>query len=564
MYALHYGFREKPFALSPDPRYLFLSASHREVLGHLVYGIEQGEGFMAISGEVGTGKTTLCRTLLERLGSSCEIAFLFNPTLGPTDLIKAINSELGLSTFGDSRAELLDVLNTFLLERHAEERRVLVIIDEAQNLPVETLEQLRLLGNLETHTAKLLQIVLIGQPELDEKLETPELRQLRQRIGVWWRLGPLTERETREYVEHRLRIAGAAGQIFTPRALARVHRASRGVPRLVNLLCDRALLRGYAEGTRRVDHRIVRAVADEVSSPRRARRRRAALATGLGAGAVVLAGVGWLATRGVPKPEPARELAPVSSAPEPAPLAPVARPASAPAPTPDEDEPIRLPGDDNLDALLSLREPGDSLVDATRAALALWGLEPITPSGTTLDDADEILRVAGLTTVRLAGSDLARLRGMDLPALLPLRGADGRERFALLRALGAGLADLAGVVADHDVRIEQTELMRHWSGTALVPWRDFAGLPPSLGLGDAGPPVTWIQDALARLAYYAGPRHGRFDADTREAVEAFQRGAGLAVDGRVGTQTKLALYRSLPDYTLPLLATPAAPANRGT
>jgi type II secretory pathway predicted ATPase ExeA len=169
MYAEHYGFREKPFALSPDPRYLFLSASHREVLGHLVYGIEQGEGFMAISGEVGTGKTTLCRTLLERLGSSCEIAFLFNPTLEPTDLIKAINGEFGLSTYGDSRAELLDVLNTFLLDRHAEGRRVLVIIDEAQNLPIPTLEQLRLLSNLETHTAKLLQIVLIGQPDMEKQ-----------------------------------------------------------------------------------------------------------------------------------------------------------------------------------------------------------------------------------------------------------------------------------------------------------------------------------------------------------------------------------------------------------
>jgi len=567
MYAVHYGFREKPFALSPDPRYLFLSASHREVLGHLVYGIEQGEGFMAISGEVGTGKTTLCRTLLERLGSSCEIAFLFNPTLGPTDLIKAINAELGLSTFGDSRTELLDVLNTFLLEKHAEGRRVLVIIDEAQNLPVETLEQLRLLSNLETHTAKLLQIVLIGQPELDAKLDAPELRQLRQRIGVWCRLGPLQRDETLAYVAHRLRVAGGSETIFSPSALALVHRHARGVPRLVNLLCDRALLLGYAEGARQIGRGIVTSVAREVHPPRRAISRRGAFRLAVALTLVALGAVAWLA-----RPErtpranpPAPSLAPVAAAPPVAPhepvVTPVFEPARAELASVSAPAPGALPGHDVLGALAALQTPEQSLAAATRAVFALWGVDAAAPSGSTLEAADEALRVAGLTTESLQPGEEGRLRELDLPALVALRAPDGSTRFALLRHVNAGSADLEGIVAGQSVRVDVSEWTQHWTGEALVPWRDFAGLPTSLGPGDQGAPVEWVQDALARLAFYSGARDGRFDPGTRAAVESFQRGAGIEPDGRVGARTKLALYRALPDYALPLLASPAHTAS---
>jgi len=562
MYAVHYGFREKPFALSPDPRYLFLSASHREVLGHLVYGIEQGEGFMAISGEVGTGKTTLCRTLLERLGSSCEIAFLFNPTLGPTDLIKAINAELGLSTFGDSRTELLDVLNTFLLDKHAEGRRVLVIIDEAQNLPVETLEQLRLLSNLETHTAKLLQIVLIGQPELDAKLDAPELRQLRQRIGVWWRLGPLERDETRAYVAHRLRVAGGNEAIFSESALARVHRHARGVPRLVNLLCDRALLLGYAEGARQIGRNTVDSVAREIAPRGRRRRfRPGAWRAALLAAVLVLATLTWLAsTRRAPRDEgPTATLAPVAAAPRglaPEPPAVARAPVNAASAAP-----TSLSGDDVLGALSSLQSPAQSLAAATRAALALWGAEGPAPRGDTFEAADESLRIAGLTALPLPEAELARVRELNVPALIALRAPDGSTRFALLRRIHGDQVDLEGLVDGQSVRVALDELSTHWGGEALVPWRDFAGLPDSLGPGDEGPSVAWVQDALARLAFYTGTPNGRFDPGTRAAVESFQRGAGIEVDGRVGARTKLAIYRALPDYALPWLAAPAPPPS---
>src|SRR5499426_196539 len=270
MYTEFYGLGEKPFSLTPDPRFLFLSASHREALAHVLYGIEQGEGFISVTGEVGTGKTTLCWTLLERLGPDTEVAFVFNPMLSGEELLRAICVEFGLASAGLSRAQINDELNRFLLEQRRAGRRVLLIIDEAQNLPPQTLEEIRLLSNLETATSKLLQILLFGQPELDAKLESPELRQLRQRISVRWALQALGPGETRDYVRHRLRMAsGGKCDIFEDAALHEVHRRSGGIPRLVNLICDRSLLAGYAAGQGRVGSDLVAKAAREVLGPKR-------------------------------------------------------------------------------------------------------------------------------------------------------------------------------------------------------------------------------------------------------------------------------------------------------
>jgi general secretion pathway protein A len=277
VYTTYYQLREKPFALSPDPRFLFLSVSHREALAHVLYGIEQGEGFIAVTGEVGTGKTTLCRTLLERLGSETEVAFIFNPTLSGDELLRAITSEFGLPEAGRTRAEISHQLNRFLLEMKRRSHRVVLVVDEAQNLSTETLEEVRLLSNLETSTSKLIQIVLFGQPELDDKLDSPELRQLRQRISVRWRLTPLSDVEASDYIRHRVRIAaGMDRDLFTPNALREIRRRARGVPRIVNLLADRSLLAGYAEGAQRVDRNHVDQAAREILSAwRRLRPRRA-------------------------------------------------------------------------------------------------------------------------------------------------------------------------------------------------------------------------------------------------------------------------------------------------
>ena len=291
MYTSFYGLSEKPFSLTPDPGYLFLSASHREALAHVLYGIDQGEGFMAVTGEVGTGKTTLCRTLLQRLGPDTEVAFIFNPPSSGHELLSAVSTEFGLVTEGRRNVELNLQLNDFLLEMKRAGRRVLLIIDEAQNLSRDTLEAVRLLSNLETSTSKLIQILLFGQPELDDTLDSRELRQLRQRISVRWGLGPMSTPETRDYVRHRLRIAsGGECDLFSARALREVHRRTRGIPRLVNLLCDRSLLAGFAAGAHRVGPDLVRRAAREIlGAHRRTRSERLRVPWGISAGALVLA-----------------------------------------------------------------------------------------------------------------------------------------------------------------------------------------------------------------------------------------------------------------------------------
>ena len=302
MYTAFYGLREKPFSLTPDPRFLFLSESHREALAHLLYGIEEGEGFIAVTGEVGTGKTTLCRTLVRKLSDDTELAFVFNPSLSGEELLRAISIEFGLITEGYSRADLNDQLNQFLLETSRAGRRAILIVDEAQNLGAASLEEIRLLSNLETSSSKLIQILLFGQPELDVMLDSHELRQLRQRITVRWSLSPLTADETCDYIQHRLRIAaGRECELFTDKALHEIRRRAGGVPRLINVLCDRALLVGYATGKLKMDRKSIDRAAREILSARSRRRpwrtalRRAfpaAILLGVGIGALNWLGFG--------------------------------------------------------------------------------------------------------------------------------------------------------------------------------------------------------------------------------------------------------------------------------
>lgn len=247
MYEAHFGLTEKPFSLTPNPRYLFLSRTHQEALAHLRYGLDNRVGFIAVSGEVGTGKTTILRSLFGQLDESrFLLALVFNPCLTPIELLRAINREFGLTAGGEDSLALVDELNRFLLEENLSGKTPVLVIDEAQNLTAEVLEQIRLLSNLETDADKLVQIVLVGQPELDETLDRPELRQLSQRIAVRCRLELLDQVETRSYVGHRLEVAGVFGELFDPPALAAVYRWTQGLPRLINLLCDRALLCAYA------------------------------------------------------------------------------------------------------------------------------------------------------------------------------------------------------------------------------------------------------------------------------------------------------------------------------
>jgi general secretion pathway protein A len=258
VYLEYYGLTEPPFDITPNPRFLFFSAKHREAFNHLLYGIRERKGFVQLTGEVGAGKTTLCRSMLEHLGPNFETALILNPVLDSNQLMKAIAMEFGLDVKGMDRLETVAAMNQFLLQLAHDNRDAVLIIDEAQDLSNELLEQVRLLSNLETDDRKLLQIVLMGQPELRDRLNDFRLRQLRQRITVRYHLRPLKRLEVGQYVQHRLQVSGAKGApYFTTAALWRIYRYSQGIPRLVNALCDKCLLAGFVQQRDEIDYRMV-------------------------------------------------------------------------------------------------------------------------------------------------------------------------------------------------------------------------------------------------------------------------------------------------------------------
>ena len=572
MYTAFYGFHEKPFTLSPDPRYLFLSDTHREVLGHLIYGIEENEGFIAISGEVGTGKTTLCRTLLERLGRKAEVAFLFNPHLGPVDLLHEIHAEFDLPGQGNSLPDLTRNLYAFLVEKKRQDRQVLLIVDEAQTLPTETLEQVRLLSNLETSREKLLQIVLLGQPELDEKLSIPELRQLRQRIGVWWHLGPLTQRETRDYVLHRLRIAGSQENIFDDAALTAIYAVSQGVPRVINVLCDRALLAGYATGNRAIGRKRVLQVAEEIGPSRamkataRPRRGAARLAVGLGVLAALTLGGTLLQPGGISLREgPAAPVAFPETPPPSLEIAEDSPPVETAPPALAAELPARISfaGDEVLDALLPSHTSAATIDAASDAALEAWRLPATESRYQGLADALVGLREQGLQVLGVESAELSLLNEIDLPVLVRLRAHDGTARWALLRAMVGDRVELQGLLAGETVRVGTRAFSARWTRDALVPWRDFEALPQVLEPGQEGAAIRWLQASLRELGFLSAAQTGVFDTPTLHAVRAFQEAAALTPDGLVGPRTKIQLYRALPRYANPVLRRDPVDAARG-
>jgi general secretion pathway protein A len=273
LYLHFYGLTDQPFNTTPDPRFLYLTPGHREALAHLVYGVQEGKGFIVLTGEIGTGKTTLLNTLRQRLDSNTAVAFIFSPTLPFDGILEYMLEDFGIATAANTQARRLFALNNFLIERRRAGQNTVLIIDEAQNLDLPTLEQVRLLSNFETPTEKLLQILLVGQPELKAKLERPELRQLNQRIGLRCGIPSLTAEETRDYIRHRLHIAGAYDVgLFTDRTMRRIAEYAGGNPRVVNILCDHCLLIGYADQTRKITPDVVEQAIEYLEEGRRPRR----------------------------------------------------------------------------------------------------------------------------------------------------------------------------------------------------------------------------------------------------------------------------------------------------
>ena len=537
MYSNHFGLTQDPFSIAPDPRFLFMSERHREALAHLLYGVSgpqpgaggSGGGFVLLTGDIGTGKTTICRCFLEQIPAGCHVAYIFNPKLTVTELLQSICEEFHIAPTPDAASvptakNYIDALNVFLLQSHAAGQSCVLIIDEAQNLQADVLEQLRLLTNLETNERKLLQIVLIGQPELRSMLERPELEQLAQRVIARFHLDALTERETTQYIAHRLGVAGHSKTLpFDSKALRRIHQLARGVPRRINLLCGRALLGAWATGLERVNRAVVDKAAAEVFA------NQAHQATGAGlrpttyalGGILLLLGIGlgaWLQWGSQPRPQP-RAPALVNAPPQ--------TPASAPVlipPTPAR--PI-----EGVEALLP-QLPHD-INPAWRELAALWHL-----TGT---DADPCQSSASqpLQCYRSGNLSIPLLRQLGRPGILTLQSGNEPPVYALLVGLGDQTATLRLGANLHTVRL--VALGRLWHGDFATYWRAPEGYSAKLRDGSSGAAIDQLAAQLAKVDGVAAPGTGAsaplLDAALRERIRAFQRSQGLKPDGQPGPLT---------------------------
>ena len=513
MYASYFGLRHDPFSIAPDPHYLFMSERHREALAHLLYGLGGGGGFVLLTGEIGTGKTTLCRLFLEQIPAHCNVAYIFNPKLTALELLQSICEEFRIEVPASaSMKAYVDRLNAFLLAAHAAGRNNVLIIDEAQNLSAEVLEQLRLLTNLETRERKLLQVILIGQPELRAMLARPELEQLAQRVIARYHLDALTPAETEQYIRHRMDVAGLDRPFpFEARALRRIHEATRGVPRRINLLCDRALLGAYANSRPSVDRRTVGQAAGEVfgKAPAPALRHRTAWVLGLG----LAAGAGLYAAalrvaRDDDVPRPVAAVRPATHA------LPAARPASAVA--------VAV-------AAVAAATPAKLLEDedqAWRELAALWKVEP--PQGNAC--AELAKQQLQCFTKNL---NLALIRELARPGIVTLDAQQGAPRYALLTALTRDTATLRAAGTEQTVTL--AALAARWNGEFATLWK----APPGYSLrGEPAPQtIEWMQ---ARL----GPGGGETQAPLKERLRAFQLAHGLAPDGQAGPLTFMQLERA--------------------
>jgi general secretion pathway protein A len=532
MYTSFFGLGEKPFAITPDPRYLFMSERHAEALAHLLYGINEAGGFIQLTGEVGTGKTTVVRSLLERMPGHADVAVILNPQLTPVEFVLTICEELGIFMRDDDASsikDLVDILNRRLLEAHAKGRRVVVIVDEAQNLTPETLEQVRLLTNLETASQKLLQIILIGQPELREVLARLELRQLAQRITGRYHLDPLSRAESASYVNHRLKVAGSAtGEIFSAAALREVHRLSNGIPRIINVICDRALLGAFTQEQHRIGPAMVRDAAGEVYG-RAFNPPWTKLLIGA-AGTVAVFGLALGIWQLLPNRAASEEQ--LTAATQPA----VAPPPVEVEPVASAPQPVAAPAAADIASLLKEQPSQTTTETAFTQLFGLWGAKFDPAQGRPCNQAQQ----QGLECVYQQGS-WGQLRTLNRPAILTLIDEAGNAHQVVVAGLDAEAAKVRFAEATRDISI--ASLSRLWYGDYLLLWRPQVAAPRALSAGMQGAGVRWLRTSLNTV-------HGKsaedeasdyYDEELVKMVEDFQRQHRLNVDGIAGVQTQIVL-----------------------
>ena len=528
MYLSYFGLAEEPFSIAPDPRYLYMSQRHQEALAHLLYGVNGGGGFVLLTGEVGAGKTTVCRCLLEQIPESCDVAYIFNPKLTVEELLSTICTEFGIAipSGNTSVKTYIDCINTYLLDAHAKGRHTVLIIDEAQNLSADVLEQMRLLTNLETSQRKLLQIILLGQSELAVMLERPELRQLAQRIIARYHLGPLSRQEVSVYIRHRLEVSGSQRQLFPDALIGRLYRLSGGIPRIINVLCDRALLGAYVQGKERVDRvTLIQAAREVFHSPAgKAHNMIRPLLI------VLLVSVALVAAL---YPSVAHSPTPPKTIVKSEPAKPVAAVVKPPLP------------------LVALEWPATesrsrSKVLALEALFRAWGAE--------YKGGDVCLQAKVMALrCRTTRGGLEELRQINRPAVLLMHDNQGQEFHATLTRLDDQSASFSIGAESRTVAIEA--LAEQWSGYYTLLWR----MPPvsrqKIRLGDSGSDVEWVSKQLAQLHGKSAEatQNAVFDESMIRKVKQFQLAQGITPSGIVGSQTIMRLS-SVADMTAPKLS----------
>jgi general secretion pathway protein A len=548
LYLQFFGLNETPFSITPDPAFVYLSAAHRDALAHLLYGVGQGGagGFVQLTGEVGTGKTTICRCLLEQVPEDTQVALVLNPLMTPRELLATICEEVGVETEGitDSNKLMVDALNDYLLKQHAKGRHVVVVIDEAQNLSPEALEQVRLLTNLETTKEKLLQMVLLGQPELRQLLQRQNLRQLSQRITARYHLAPLNQEETLAYVKHRMQVAGAQSNPFRPAAMRALYQRSGGVPRLINIIADRSLSGAYARESGNVTSALVHAAANEVQpSETRVHSSRwpLAVATASATTLVLVSLLMWgsplldrIRSSAVEKSLDVAQSAPLPESVVPA--TEVAEQAGQSEPVADHVAVGAYPGDLIIAQAPLLRiEPGwleDQHRTVWRSFAELWQDDG---SANAIALACDGVTGTGYACLRDRGS-WSRIRKLGLPVILVLQ--DNSSRLLLFR--GFSQHGLLVGSSDDVNEVSRDAVEARWLGEYIVAWPQAPDWPRQIGRGESGAAVDIVME-MAGMADPAWSGAGIFDSGFEAWLMTFQRQHGLEADGIVGPNTLIHL-----------------------
>lgn len=543
MYKAFYGLSDNPFSIAPNPHYLFLSDRHREALAHLTYGLGETGGFVLLTGEVGTGKTTVSRCLLGQLPDNTDTAFILNPSLTELELLATLCDELKI-TYGDNPTlkQLIDHLSRFLLANHSKGRNTVLIIDEAQHLRPEVLEQLRLLTNLETDTKKLLQVILIGQPELQLLLKRQELRQLAQRITARYHLLPLNEDEIGLYVLHRLQVAGRFEPLFTGKAIKILQKYSGGIPRLINLLCERALMAGYAQSRLPIDHHMVRQAAVEVLGEAEPTQHQYLWPAATVIVLLIAFGVSyWLLTD-----KPANAATNLVSQPMPDPiemnpqeLNTTAAPPRVEPTNHSSAELSQAPGATPNQRLLNEAINQSRNIDTAFAGLfGLWGKVPY-KGLTACQSAVE----QGLACYQQQGNWMSLTR-LNYPAVVYLVDDNQQDFYGAVIAIDGD--QLLMQLGEQQLWVDKAWFNQHFSGTFEILWQ--APNLPMMDISQKSSPgqLQWLENALAQVNNRNARRVNQFDVQLENDLKAFQSQHGLKADGIAGNQTlvRLNLYLS--------------------